>query len=53
MFRIITIASNAILGAGGFVAIGIGVVGLLGLYLGSHGDAVAMADAGRTLLASR
>ena len=53
MYRMITALSNGILGVGGVLAVGFGVAGLLGIYLGSHGDAVAMIDAGRTILASR
>jgi hypothetical protein len=53
MYRMISTLSNGILGAGGLLAVCFGVAGLLSIYLGSHGEAVAMADAGNTLLASR
>ena len=53
MYRIISALSNGILGAGGVFAVCFGVAGLLSMYLGSHGEAVAMSDIGSMLLASR
>ena len=53
MYRIVSALSNAVLGAGGVLAVCFGIAGLVSLYLGSHGEAIAMADPGATLLASR